>query len=341
MKLPQVFERYRAEVDTELRSALADRVLPMYDMMRYHLGWQDERGQSLPGSGGKALRPTTCLLACEIVGGEYRRALPAAAAMELVHNFSLIHDDIQDGDSERRHRPTVWSVWGKPQAINAGTAMRIVASLVLLRLGKHAISADKQLDAQRLLDESCLEMIEGQYLDISFENRLDITTEDYLRMIDKKTAALISCSFELGALLGTDDKLVMERFRCLGRNLGLAFQIRDDILGIWGDEALTGKPRGSDIRHRKKSFPVVYLLERVEGEVKRKLASIYEKEFIEADDLETVWGNLESVDALLQSQQVAEKYCEQALGELERLPLSPPARRDLEEMAFFLVRRDS
>lgn len=341
MKFPPVFERYRAEIDAELRSALADQTLPMYDMMRYHLGWQDEHGHPRSGSGGKALRPTICLLACEAVGGDYHRALPAAVAMELVHNFSLIHDDIQDDDRERRHRPTVWSIWGKPQAINVGTAMRVLSSLTLLRLGEHDVPALKQLCVQRVLDESCLQMIEGQYLDISFESRLDITTDDYLEMIDRKTAALIGCSLELGALLGTDDKLTIERFQRLGRNLGLAFQIRDDILGIWGDEGLTGKPQGNDIRRRKKSFPVVYLLESVAGETKKELVNIYSKESIEDDDMETVWRNLEALDAQNHCQWVAEQYCERALEEIAGLTLSLSARHDLEGLAHFLVERDS
>ena len=129
---------------------LAERQSPLYDMMRYHLGWIDAQGRPLPGSAGKALRPTLCLLACEAVGGTYHRALPAAAAVELVHNFSLIHDDIQDDDRERRHRPTVWSIWGKPQAINAGTAMRVLASLALSRLSERGVSGEKQLHAQRI-----------------------------------------------------------------------------------------------------------------------------------------------------------------------------------------------
>ena len=242
MKLPVVFERYRSEIDSELRAVLAERESPLYDMMRYHLGWIDWQGRPLSGTAGKALRPALCLLACEAVGGTYHRALPAAAAVELLHNFSLIHDDIQDDDRERRHRPTVWSIWGKPQAINAGTAMRVLASLALSRLGENGVSGEKQLRIQRILDESCLRLIEGQYLDISYESRLDIGVTDYLGMIDGKTAALIGCSLELGAFLGTDDEAVIRGLWNFGRNLGLAFQIRDDILGIWGDEKETGKP---------------------------------------------------------------------------------------------------
>lgn len=150
-------------------------------MMRYHLGWIDEHGKSAE-AGGKYLRATLCLLSCQAVGGKPEMALPLAAAIELVHNFSLIHDDIQDRDRERRHRPTVWCVWGEPQAINAGTAMRMIASLELSKLTDNDFAAEKVMDAHKILDESTLRMIEGQFLDISFENRLDIKVSEYLNM---------------------------------------------------------------------------------------------------------------------------------------------------------------
>ncbi|MDP6416110.1 MAG: polyprenyl synthetase family protein, partial [Gammaproteobacteria bacterium] len=263
-KLPQVFEKYRTEIDAELRSLLAQHQSPLYDMMRYHLGWIDEKGHPQQGSTGKALRPTLCLLACEAAGGEYRHALPAAAAVELVHNYSLIHDDIQDDDRERRHRPTVWSIWGKPQAINAGTAMRLLSNMALFRLAKWRVSLEKRTRVQYLLDESSLRLIEGQYLDISYESRFDISVSDYLKMIEGKTASLMSCSLEAGALLGSDDEHLVESLRNIGRCLGLAFQIQDDILGIWGNQEETGKPLGSDIRHRKKTFPIVHALEKAD-----------------------------------------------------------------------------
>lgn len=340
MKLPPVFERYRSEIDSELRAVLAERRSPLYDMMRYHLGWIDGLGRPLPGSAGKALRPALCLLACEAVGGTYHRALPAAAAIELVHNFSLIHDDIQDDDKERRHRPTVWSIWGKPQAINAGTAMRVLASLVLARLGESGVSSEKQMRAQRILDESCLRLIEGQYLDISYESRLDIGVTDYLEMIDGKTAALIGCSLELGALLGSDDEPVMHGLWGFGRNLGLAFQIRDDILGIWGDEKETGKALGSDIRRRKKSFPIVYALERTAGKVETELANIYQNEVIDEDGTRAVLRILDGVGAQRYAQKMAEMYRDKARHEIKELALMPEARRDLEEVAHFLAERN-
>ena len=339
MKLPAVFERYSAEINIELKSVLAERRSPLYDMMRYHFGWLDDNGKPRQSSAGKALRPTLCLLACEAVGGEYRRALPAAAAVELIHNFSLIHDDIQDDDRERRHRPTVWSIWGKPQGINAGTAMRILASLALSRLREHDVSVPKQLRAQQIIDESSLRLVEGQYLDISYESRLDIKANGYLDMIERKTAALVTGSLEIGALLGTDDERMIESFQDIGRNLGLAFQIKDDILGIWGDGKETGKSLGSDIRNRKKTLPIVYALEKAEDELRRELVNIYRDGMLSEDGVSTVLRILKAVDAQANAQKMTERYCDQARQVIDKLALASSARRDLEELLHFWVER--
>lgn len=340
MKLPSVFDRYRHEIDAELKSVLADRYLPMYDMVRYHFGWIDEKNQPLHNNSGKALRPTLCLLAYEATGNDFHRALPAAASLELTHNFSLIHDDIQDNDKERRGRPTVWSIWGIPQAINAGTSARILANLALLRLNEYGIPNERLLRAQYILDDSCLRMIEGQYLDISYEHRLDIGISDYLEMIDKKTAALIGCSLEIGALLGTDDESSIGHFRNFGKNLGLAFQIRDDILGIWGNDKKTGKPLGSDILRRKKSLPVVYALEKAKGREKTEMVNVYSGETIDRNDLDTVLTILNSVQAKVQAQSMAEEYRDKALDEINKMSLLPWARDGLHDMAHFLVERE-
>ena len=340
MKLPAIFGKYRTEIDVELKSVLAGRQSPLYNMMRYHFGWIDEQGSSRPNSSGKALRPTLCLLACEVAGGDYSRALPVAAAVELVHNFSLIHDDIQDDDWERRHNPTVWCIWGKPQAINAGSAMRTLASMALSRLKEYGVSLQKQLCVQQLIDESSLRLIEGQYLDISYESRLDIGVNDYMEMIEKKTATLIASSLEIGALLGTDDESVIIGLRDIGRNLGLAFQVRDDILGIWGDEVKTGKPLGGDIRRRKKTLPIVYALENGNDGLRRELVNVYQNGAFNDDGVAVVLSILDAVGAQRQTQRVVEKYCNEALAGIKKLELVPSRKQDLEELIYFLVKRN-
>jgi geranylgeranyl diphosphate synthase, type I len=340
VNLPSVFQRYREEIDRELRSALSDRTFPMYDMLRYHMGWINAEGHLLPGSAGKALRPTLCLLACDAVRGDFHPALPAAASIELIHNFSLIHDDVQDGDRERRHRPTVWAIWGQPQAINAGTAMRILASLTLLRLVDLGSSLQRQLQAQRLLDGSCLRLIEGQYLDISFESRLDVTVDEYLEMIERKTATLIAASLEMGAMLGTDDERAPRAFREYGRNIGLAFQIRDDLLGIWGSEEKTGKPVGSDILRRKKTLPVLWALQQSRGSARVELERVYGGDVVSLDDLSLVLTILDGLRVQDQVQVMANRYRDRAMADIERLDGSGWARENLREMALFLTERD-
>lgn len=339
MKLPGILEKYRSEVNTELKSVVEGRQLPLYDMMRYHLGWIDEKGNPVQNNSGKALRPALCLFSCEAVGGDYRQALPAAAALELVHNFSLIHDDIQDDDRERRHRPTVWAIWGMPQAINAGTAMRILANTALVRLQGRGILLEKQQHLNQLLDEISLRLIEGQYLDIDFENRFDIRVNDYLNMIEGKTAALISGSMEMGAFLGSDNEAAIRSFKIIGQNLGLAFQIKDDILGIWGDQEETGKPTGNDIRRRKKSFPVVYALENVNANLREELVSIYQKDSLTEESVNLVLRIFETIGARTNAQKMVERYSEEARQAFNRVTVSQVARNEMEEVMQFLTSR--
>lgn len=340
MKPPLIFTKYIDDIEAELRLNLAEPKLPLYQMMRFHLGWEDELGNPSQNSGGKRLRPSLCLLACEASGSDARRALPAAAAVELLHNYSLIHDDIQDDDQERHHRPTVWKIWGKPQAINAGTAMRILANQALYRLIERGEALEKHSQAQHLMDLCTLKLIEGQYLDISFENRLDVRLSDYLEMVAGKTAALIACSLEIGALIGTNDKEVVNSFKNFGFNIGFSFQIRDDILGIWGSPEKTGKSNGSDIMRKKKSFPILYALEKSEGQAHAELVKIYQHETVNAQERNRVLEILDSVQADKFAQQEADNYCNQAMLELARLGLRSSLMDSFEEIAEFLTNRD-
>jgi geranylgeranyl diphosphate synthase type I len=333
MDLPQVLERYRSEIQAELKS-LIDLNSPLFPLMGYHLGWVDQRGQPRSGSGGKMLRSTLCLLACEAVGGGWRGALPAAAAVELVHNFSLIHDDIEDRSPQRRGHPTLWHLWGQPLAINAGDAMYALSRLALLRLEERGVQPEKVLQAARLLDESCLRLCEGQHLDLCYQNRLDIGIDDYLKMISGKTATLFQCSLKLGALLGADDQELVECLGHFGHNLGLAFQIRDDILGIWGQEKVSGKSSVSDIQEMKKTLPIIYGLAK-----DKELSMIYRKEALDGDDLVSVPSILERVGAQAYAQDVAQRYYDEALSALQSASIPSPAKEDFEAIADFVLKR--
>ncbi len=336
MTLPAVFARYQAEIDAEMRSILGERQSPLYDMMRYHFGWIDENGCPQCGSNGKAVRPTLCLVACRALGGQYRRALPAAVAVEFVHNYSLIHDDIQDDDRERRHRATVWSVWGKPQAINAGTAMRMLANTALRRLD---IPFSRQEHLHYLLDEATIRLIEGQYLDISFEDRFDITVADYVDMVGGKTASLFACALEIGSAMASGDVAGVKAFREFGWNLGMAFQVRDDMLGIWGSAEETGKPSCNDIRRRKKTLPVVHALEKATGQQREELLRYYGGPCENEESVDRVLAVLKSVDAFDESQRLTESYIGKAKDAIASICLEPDAARDIGEVVEFLETR--
>jgi len=341
MAVPSLFGRYRAELEEALRAALPQGSPPLlYHMMRYHLGWEDEQGHPLASAGGKGLRPTLCLWACEAVGGAWRQALPAAVALELVHNFSLVHDDIQDGDTERRHRSTVWSLWGQPQAINAGDSLLVLGRHALLRLHDEGLPAPRVLAACRILDEACQELVEGQCLDLSFEEMPDVSPETYLEMIGKKTGALLEASLHLGALVGTDDEALAQHLARCGRRLGLAFQIRDDILGVWGAPAVTGKPVAADIRRRKKCLPVVYALATAQGATRQELLRLYAQESLSDADVTRVLDILEALAARDYCQGMAEERIAEALAELRDAAISPTAYGDFEELTTFLLERD-
>lgn len=346
MELPDSFARYRQELDGRLHSLLTSGLPPgshpeeLHRMLRYHLGWEDAQGRPMGAVSGKALRSTLCLLACEASGGDWRRALPAAAALELVHNFSLVHDDIQDRDPERRHRPTVWRVWGEAQAINAGDALLALGGLAVLELATEGIPAERALEAARIMDRATLEIVEGQALDLSFEERLDVTEDAYLEMIEKKTGALFDCALRLGGLVGSADPAVAEALGRCGRLLGVAFQIRDDMLGVWGAENRTGKPPAADIRNRKKSLPVVYALARSGGATAAELRRIYSQPRLSDADVSMVLGALESVGAQAYCRRAAEERRERALEELAGAGLRQAPAQELRQVADFLLERD-
>lgn len=245
------------EMQTVLRSEFPDSVQGLRSMLEYHLGWKDGN------SPGKRMRPLFLLVACHAAGGEWHKALPAAVAVEFIHNFSLIHDDIEDHSLTRHLRSTLWAQVGVPQAINAGDALLLAGNKKIWELESDYPLALVQR-CSLILEQATLNLTRGQFLDISFESRDLITREEYFQMIQGKTTALISACTQIGAMLGQYSPQTEMAFTQYGTNLGLAYQIIDDYLGIWGKEETTGKSTATDIIHRKKSFPVVLGLTLVE-----------------------------------------------------------------------------
>jgi geranylgeranyl diphosphate synthase type I len=246
--------RYRAIIDAYLRATAPPVTSLMGRMIAYHMGWADRHGRSCTPAAGKLVRPSLCLWACEACGGEVTAALPAAAALEWTHNFTLVHDDIQDGDRERRHRETVWSLWGAAQGINAGDALHALASMALATDGAHPA---RRLRATHSISAATLEVIDGQCSDLELEGRPETSPREYRRMIRAKTGALLGASLESGAIIAGAEARTARAFRAAGRLLGMAFQVRDDWLGMWGDPEIMGKSGGTDIGRRKVTYPVV------------------------------------------------------------------------------------
>jgi geranylgeranyl diphosphate synthase, type I len=254
MDIKTILSHIELELQRQVSRLDTPRTKIFHEMLTYHMGWTGEGAG--PEATGKRLRPMMLLLSAAACGAEWESALPAAAAVELVHNFSLVHDDIQDNSDKRRGRTTTWVKWGMPMAINVGDALFVLSNQAIIDL-KENYPAEIVLKAAEILHNTCLELTRGQFLDMSYEKRTDLAVEDYWPMISGKTAALLSACCHIGSLLGGADDSKQDAYRSFGHYLGLAFQVQDDILGIWGDETVTGKSAASDLTEGKKSLPVL------------------------------------------------------------------------------------
>ncbi|MGH2582872.1 MAG: polyprenyl synthetase family protein [Anaerolineales bacterium] len=267
-------EQYRAAMLPAIEEALKAVVQrasskgqeALHAMLTYHLGWEGEGAG--PRATGKRIRPTLLLLCTAAAQDEWHKALPAAAAVELLHNFSLIHDDIQDKSEQRRGRPTLWHLHGVPQAINAGDAMFALAHMALEDL-ETASSSLVYLEAARLLPRTSLQLTQGQHLDLAYESMEKLSTDAYWPMVWGKTAMLIRACTHLGALVAGAGGVQLKAYMVFGEKLGLAYQVHDDLLGIWGDPDEMGKSAHSDLLSGKKSLPVLFALNQ-NGEFARR-----------------------------------------------------------------------
>jgi geranylgeranyl diphosphate synthase, type I len=313
--LTSFFERYLTELDRYMRMVVtsqANQPADMGIMLQYALGWVDQNGEPYHVPTGKKIRPVLLLLSTEAAGGNWKSALPAAAAVELLHNFSLIHDDIQDDSPLRHNRPTLWKVWGEANAINIGDALFTMAYDALQRLSANGIPAETLIQVWRIFNRTMLELTRGQHLDMRFEHQPIVTTDEYISMITGKSAALLSACAELGALIACGDPQIAQHYADFGLNLGIAFQIRDDILGIWGDPSVTGKSAATDILSRKKSLPVLYGLTHSE-----KLADIYQRKEFGQKSVDEAIIELNTIDAQKFTRHSEESYYNTALSALE------------------------
>ncbi|TDP96632.1 geranylgeranyl diphosphate synthase type I [Labedaea rhizosphaerae] len=324
----EVLSWSRATLEPALRGAVDTLPGSLRHLVGYHFGWWDERGGptgSAAGS-GKAIRPALVFLASRAVGGDPLAAMPAAVAVELVHNFSLVHDDVMDGDHTRRHRRTVWSVFGVGPAILAGDALVTLAMDVLD--GHPATS---------VLAAAVQDLLSGQSADLEFEDRNDVVLPECVRMAQQKTGALLGCSCAIGASFAGAEPVRVEHLRGFGEQLGLAFQVVDDLLGIWGDPAVTGKPVFSDLENRKKSLPVVAAL--TSGTPAGELLA--ERYATADEDLPGLAALIDEAGGRAWAHQQADALVEAALCDLRLADPAPGPAAELTGIADLVTHRDS
>jgi geranylgeranyl diphosphate synthase, type I len=336
MNLKQHIEIMLPAIEKELQDQVARLdardTSHFHEMLTYHMGWTGE------GAGreatGKRIRPLIVLLATASMGADWKTSLPAAAAVELVHNFSLVHDDVQDNSAKRRGRPTVWTKWGVPMAINVGDAMFVIANRAVMDLVK-THPASTVVRAATILHDTCLDLTRGQFLDMSYEERNDLSLDDYWPMVGGKTSALLSACTQIGALLGNAGEAEQEAYRQFGYHLGLAFQVQDDILGIWGDEAVTGKSAASDLVEGKNSLPVLYALGR-----RSKFAERWVQGPITETEVKDIAAQLEDEGGRSYAEEMSEKETQIALDYLSKANPSGAAGESMLELANMLLKRN-
>ncbi|MGH8876703.1 MAG: family 2 encapsulin nanocompartment cargo protein polyprenyl transferase [Stackebrandtia sp.] len=325
----------RGLVEPGLRAAIDSLPGPSRHISGYHFGWWDPEGRPASQDAGKAIRPALALLCARAVGASVTEALPAAVAVELVHNFSLVHDDVIDRDVTRRHRPTAWSLFGDGAAILAGDSLSTLAFDVLAGSGHPAA-----IDGIRILNRAIQDLIDGQHADMTFEERNDIKPDECRAMAVAKTGALLGCACALGARFGGGDPSQVEALRGFGNDLGLAFQHVDDLLGIWGDPRQTGKPVYSDLHNRKKSLPIVAALAS-----QTPAAAVLSCLFSGTDELSE--ADADRAAALVEeaggrhwSREQAESLVASALRRLRSVEPPSTAAAELEALAHVITRRD-
>lgn len=308
-------ELYLSSVLMTMRTALDNWTIGFSDqlntMLRFPLGWVDADGSPHHTPTGKRIRPTLLLLCAKASGGDWNQALPAAAAVELLHNFSLVHDDIQDDSPTRHGRDTVWRIWGKPNAINIGDGLFAISYAVLSELPQQGVSHEIAHQVMSIFNRTNLELIRGQYLDMAFERQDVVSLEEYVSMIRGKSAALIAACAQIGALIGSGDSACAAQYAEFGLNLGLAFQIRDDILGVWGVPSVTGKSAATDILARKKSLPILHGLH-----ANARLRDIYRNSDTSEALVAEVIALLEGCGSLDYAKRQETEYYEKAISAL-------------------------
>jgi len=326
---------HREPLEEALRAAVGYLEGPADAAMRYVMGWENESGQPIDAA-GKRIRPALCLFAAEAAGGSIAAAMPGAVAVELVHNFSLVHDEVQDHDAERHHRPTVWARMGEGQAINIGD---LLYTRAIRALTDGAGESARRMRALGVLNIAIERMIRGQWDDIAFEGRDDVTIDDYLAMVAGKTGALLSAPLEIGAILAGASPSVSLALGRWGMHIGAAFQAQDDFLGIWGDPGQTGKSNTNDIARRKKTLPIIHALGNPgAADVVRRA---YARDQLDDHDVAAVAEALKAAGSDSYCRERAREQAAEADDLLAVLEFDDATREQFRAVAAYFVERDA
>jgi geranylgeranyl diphosphate synthase type I len=290
-------------------------------------------------SGGKRLRPYMTIKACEAVGGRTEDAVPFAAAVELLHNFTLVHDDVMDHDDLRRGKPTVHKVYGMPMAILAGDLLFAKVYDVITRNRPPGVSPERLLEGVEKITEATMILCQGQALDMSYPGASDVSVDDYIRMVGAKTGALFRACAQVGALAGGGSDEHVDALGSFAWNAGVAFQIEDDILGVTADEETLGKPVGSDLREGKKTLINIHALENATDEQRKRIDRALGVEDASHEDIEAAVETLDEVGSIAYARGVADEYVTRAFRTLDAIP-ETPAKDELKALVEYFVKRE-
>ena len=308
-------------------------------MLSYHLGWSDQHGQPEDNPPPAHFPSLIALVTCQALSSDYIKALPIAAAIEFVYNFTLVHGDVQSGGIDAQERPSIWWVWGPAQAINAGDGLHALGRNTIMRLAEGGTDPDAVLMAVKALDQACLSLCEGQYMDLSFQDQLLVTEADYLDMVRRKSGALPGCSAQLGALASGAEPGMYAQFQELGSNLGMAWQLTRDISSLWGPEG--DGSTASNVLNKKKSLPIIYAFEHSDIPTKRELGNIYMKRVLERDDTVRIIEILEKCDARQYAEAQAQQLADEALAMLRELCLPEEGLTSFEALRGWALEQGS
>ena len=306
------FEPHLNALEAEMKDVFASREGFLYDLLRYHMGWTDQQGTPQDSPPRLHFQSMLTMVCCQALSGDYSDSLPAAAGIEFVHNYTLVHGDVQSNRAVSEDRPSVWWVWGPAQAINVGDGLHALGRNTIMRLAQRGISPERVLPAVTSLDKACLALCEGQYMDLEFQEKFMVTSADYHDMIGRKTGALTGCATELGAIAAGAADNVRATYQKMGQGLGMAWQISLDIADLWGrrDDGMTS----SNILNKKKSLPLIYALENSPLADKRALGNVYMKRVLQPEDVTQVIGILDQAGARQFAESRARELAEEALS---------------------------